>query len=171
MLQEDSTVNSAMTLLMEAYRKPLYWHIRRMLGSHDDAADILQDTFIKAYLHREALTQVKHLDAWLYKVATNASLSLLSKRSAENSIQDLLEENDGTTALCHDPELDSEKLANAFQTAVNSLPEKQKTVFLLRYYEAFPYRKISEITGSSIVSLKANYHYAEKKIKQYILSL
>lgn len=163
LLQKGENANKGMRLLMECYREPLYYHIRRMVGAHDESADILQETFVKAYLHRAELVHIKKIDSWLYRIATNLSISILRKRKFENG-----EAMPPSEVPCSSTYQDGDKISLAFEQAVNRLPEKQKVVFLLRYYEEFSYKTISEITGSTIVSLKTNYHYAEKRIRQIL---
>jgi len=149
--------------LVATYERPLYWHIRRMVVSHDDAADVLQETFIRAWRNMDALKAASSLRCWLLKIATNESLRLLDLRKRHP--QELLEGHDAAVAAYIDYD---NALAVALQRAIVSLPKAQSIVFTLRYYDELDYSEIAEIADMSVESARTNYVYAKKRIKEYI---
>ena len=152
---------------MDAYQSRLYWHIRRMIVDHDLAQDVLPDTFIKAYQNFDKFKEDSLLYTWLYRIATNESLQQLNKlkkmqktdEEAEYHLQNLVADN---------AEKDSDEIQVLLQKAIQSLPEKQKLVFTMRYYDDLPYEELSKILEMSVGTLKTNYHYAKQKIEEYI---
>ena len=156
--------------LIRRYHKPLYWHIRRMVVSHDDAEDVLQETFIQIFEHLADLKDVSQERAWVYRIATNEALQWLRSRHEFVS----LEEDDATpliNTLQADTYTDTgDALVLLFQEAVLTLPTMQRTVFNLRYYDELPYEEIAAVTGSSVGAAKTNYHFAKEKISTYILA-
>ena len=162
-----ATGRAEFTALTDAYTEPLYWHIRRMVVVHEDAQDILQETWIKAYRHMAGYRGGKaEIRAWLYKIATNLCLSHLKRRYERRFLffgdekQNILD----TFAECISESAESVEVR--FQQALLKLPTKQRTVFNLRYYDELPYAEISRITGMSEATLKTNYHYAQQRIKE-----
>jgi RNA polymerase sigma-70 factor (ECF subfamily) len=154
--------------LMETYQKPLYWHIRRLVVSHEDAEDILQETFINVYRFVGSFKGESRIFTWLYRIATNECIKHFRKnknwlKKAEAITEKMLGDFTG-----NDTE-DGEVMLVKFQQAILQLPEKQKVVFNLRYYNELSYEEISQITDSSVGTLKTNYHYASEKIKQYLV--
>jgi len=154
--------------LIERYHKPLYWHIRRMVVSHDDAEDVLQETFIQIFEHLKDLKDVSQERAWVYRIATNEALQWLRSRHEFLSLED-----EDATPLINTLQADSytdtgDTLVLLFQEAVLTLPTMQRTVFNLRYYDELPYEEIAAITGSSVGAAKTNYHFAKEKISKYI---
>lgn len=156
--------------VMATYQQPLYWHIRRMVVSHEDAQDVLQETFIKIYKGLSSLKDIDALKAWVYRIATNESLRHLGhqRETALSTLDDttLLER-----ALMESSYVDYNKeMEVKFQRAILTLSETQRVVFNLRYYDDLPYQEISTITGSSIESLKVIYHNAKEKVKNYMIN-
>ena len=148
-------------MLVDSFQEPIYWHIRRLVVSHEDAEDIIQEVFIRVFRHLKQFREESSLATWIYKIATNESLRFLKSRKAEVvSAEEIQEEY-----VDYDNEL-----AVKFQTAVLKLPEKQRIVFNLRYYDELDYEAISQITGDRVETLKVNYHYAKEKIKEYIVN-
>ena len=153
--------------MLDAYQSRLYWHIRRFVVDHDLAQDILQDTFIKAYQNFHQFKQESQLYTWLYRIATNESLQQLNKmkkmqKSDEevgNHLQNLVADNVQPSA---------DEIQVLLQKAINTLPDKQKLVFNMRYYEDLPYEEISQILDMSVGTLKTNYHYAKQKVEDYL---
>ena len=168
MLQPNSS-EKGLRAMMDTYQSRLYWHIRRLIVQHDLAQDVLQDTFIKAYNNFGQFKQDSKLYTWLYRIATNEALQQLAKlkkmqktdEDAEYYMQNLVAQN---------AEHDAEEIQILLQKAIHSLPEKQKLVFNMRYYEDLPYEEISKILDMSVGTLKTNYHYAKQKIEDYIKS-
>ena len=156
--------------LIGRYHKPLYWHIRRMVVSHDDAEDVLQETFIQIFEHLTDLKDVTQERAWVYRIATNEALQWLR---SQHEFVSLDAEDADTSPLINTLMADSytdtgDALVLLFQEAILTLPTMQRTVFNLRYYDELPYEEIAAITGSSVGSAKTNYHYAKDKISNYI---
>ena len=154
--------------LIERYHKPLYWHIRRMVIGHEDAEDVLQETFLQIFRHLSELIDPTQERAWVYRIATNEALQWLRGRHELLSMED-----DDATPLIHtlqaDPYTDTgDRLLVLFQKAVLTLPTMQRTVFNLRYYDELSYEEIAAITGSSVGAAKTNYHYAKQKISTYV---
>ena len=170
MLKDDETLQQGFTEMVNLYTDRLYWHIRRMVVCHEDAADLLQETWIKVF---GSIGSFKgdgpELTAWLYKIATNLSIGLLRKRYRrplsffDDTGSRLLERFAETTAESAD------SIETRFQNALLTLPTKQRTVFNLRYYDELSYAEISAITGMSEATLKTNYHYAQKRIKELMI--
>lgn len=166
-MSEPSTTEKGLRTMMDTYQSRLYWHIRRLIVDHDLAQDVLQDTFIKAYQNFHQFKQDSKLYTWLYRIATNEALQQLNKmnkmkkvdQDAEYYMQNLVADNTGN---------DAEEIQILLQKAIQSLPEKQKLVFTMRYYDDLPYEEISKIVDMSIGTLKTNYHYAKEKIENYI---
>jgi len=157
--------------LIERYHKPLYWHIRRMVVSHEDAEDVLQETFIQIFEHLADLKDVSQERAWVYRIATNEALQWLRSRHEFLSLED-----EDATPLINTLQADTytdtgDALVLLFQEAVLTLPTMQRTVFNLRYYDELPYEEIAAITGSSVGAAKTNYHFAKEKISKYILEV
>ena len=155
--------------LLKAYKEPLYWHIRRMVGVHDDAADVLQETFMKVYHGFGSFRKEESLRPWLYRIATNESVRhLASMKKAAVSIDD---PESGASAIAADSEVDYSDLeAVKLQNVVLRLPPKQRTVFSLRYYEEMDYAEIAKVANVSIASAKMNYHLAKNKIIKQIFN-
>lgn len=166
------TRETAYTIIVKKYQEKLYWHIRRMLVSHDDSNDVLQNMFIKVWKNLDNFREDSQLYTWLYRIATNESLSFIEKnKKKRNSTHSLdNEENYLSNELKADADFDSKKLEWKLQLAIQRLPEKQKAVFNLRYFDEMPYEEMSRILETSEGALKASYHHAVKKIEDYILN-
>lgn len=167
-LQNAKTRAKAFELLVDSYQKRLYWHIRRIVISHDDADDILQETFIKIFRSIENFRSESSLFSWIYRIATNQALDFLKKRAAERScsIEDL--QYDRSSHLEADVYFEGDEIQLKFQKAIASLPEKQQLVFNMKYFQEMKYEEISEILDTSVGALKASYHHAVQKIKNYL---
>ena len=158
--------NVGMKLLMDAYQERLYWHIRRLVVSHDDAQDLLQETFLKAYRSFDGFRGHSSLFSWLYRIATNVTLSSLRSQHQEAN---LLDDAKGLTADSYFVFSDEE--AVALQKAIHSLPPKQQAVFNMRYYDEMSFRDIAEANDCTESSAKANYHFAKSKIVEQMKQL
>ena len=152
------------------YSEKLYRQIRKMVLSHDDANDLLQNTFIKAWMNIDLFRGDAKLSTWLYKIAVNESITFLNKQRAQNNVS--IDGNDTflIDKLESDEYFDGDALHLKLQKAILALPEKQKIVFNMRYYDEMPYEEISEILGTSVGALKASYHHAAKKIEEFLNS-
>lgn len=151
-------------LLVKRFKEPLYWHLRRMLVSHQDAEDALQETFIKIYRSVDLLPEVSSLTAWVYRIATNEALRLIGKR---NPPAESLSDADVSdhAPLYADEFFDYSDLEGVrLQKAIDSLPQKQKLVFSLRYYDELPYEEIARIADTSVTAAKVSYHIAKNKV-------
>jgi len=150
------------------YSEKLYYQIRKMVISHDDANDLLQNTFLKAWMNIGFFRGESRLSTWLYKIAFNETITFLNKQHAQNNIS--LDEADTflIEKLEGDEYFNGDALQMKLQKAILSLPNKQRTVFNMRYYDEMPYEQMSEITGTSVGALKASYHHAAKKIEEFL---
>lgn len=168
LLRSEETFEEGFRLLLRAYGERLYWHIRRLVLTHEDADDVLQNTFIKIYRGIEGFEGKAQLYTWLYRIATNEALSFLESRRRQqtHSIED--GENPLIQRLRSDPYFDAEDLQRCLYEAVAQLPEKQRAVFNLRYFEEMPYEEMSRIFNTSVGALKASFHHAVKKVETYI---
>ena len=162
------TKEKAFTAIIKKYQEKLYWHIRRMVVDHEDANDVLQNVFIKVWNGLENFREDSQLYTWLYRIATNECLTFLEqqKKRAAVSIND--EESGLENKIKADSDFDGNKLEWKLQLAIQQLPEKQRIVFNLRYYDEMPYEEMSRVLETSEGALKASYHHAVKKIEDYI---
>ena len=168
--REPATRESAFTGIMKKYQEKLYWHIRRMVVEHEDTNDLLQNVFIKAWKGLDHFREDSRLYTWLYRIATNECLSFLEqkkKRATLSLEDDSINLSDRITA---DKFFDAGKIEWKLQLAIQELPEKQRLVFHLRYYDEMPYQEMSRILDTSEGALKASYHHAVKKIETYLLN-
>ena len=158
-------------LLMDSFQKPIYYYVRRLLVSHEDSEDALQETFVKVFRNWEQFRGQSTLSTWIYKIATNESLRILEarKREANLGVEGMEENLVGKLMASEYVDYDNEMVVK-FQAAILSLPEKQRLVFNLRYYDELEYEEIAKILDSKVATLKVNYHYAKDKIKEYILN-
>ncbi len=166
-LRSPSTVRTAFDEAMRIYSEPLYWQIRRLVQSHADADDILQNTFMKAWMSIENLRGDAKLGTWLYKIAINESLTFLERERKRKHLSIDDQEAQLTAHIAADRDFDGDELARKLQEAVASLPEKQRIVFNMKYFDDMKYEDMSEILGTSVGALKASYHLATKKIEQF----
>jgi RNA polymerase sigma-70 factor (ECF subfamily) len=159
----------AFTTLIKKYQERLYWHIRRMVIDHDDANDVLQNMFIKVWKSLENFREDSQLYTWLYRIATNECLTFLDqqKKKAAISLSDV-EEGLSNKVTASD-NFDANKLEWKLQLAIQQLPEKQRLVFNLRYYDEMPYEEMSRVLETSEGALKASYHHAAKKIEAFLI--
>lgn len=170
----------AFKALIEKYQQRLYWHIRRMVNNnHESADDVLQNTFIKVWGGLENFRSESQLYSWLYRIATNEAINYMNKEKRHNHISfeggfGLDDEEDNYApqnyVKADSVEIDAEDIEARLAKAIESLPEKQRIVFNLRYYDEMPYEEMSEVLGTSVGALKASYHHAAKKVEEFILS-
>jgi len=170
LFKEPASKEQAFTSIIKKYQEKLYWHIRRMVITHDDADDVLQNTFIKVWKGLENFREDSQLFTWLYRIATNESLTFLSQQKKRNSVSLSDDDNGLSNRLKSDTHFDANKLEWKLQLAIQSLPEKQRIVFNLRYYDEMPYEQMSRVLETSEGALKASYHHAAKKIENFILN-
>lgn len=166
-LRDESTCREAFGEVISLFSEALYWQIRRMVQNHDDANDLLQNTFMKAWQSIDLFRGEAKLSTWLHKIAINESITFLARerRRLNVSIDD--EESFLINTIEADEYIDGDELALKLRKAIASLPEKQRLVFNMKYYDDMKYEEISEILGTSVGALKASYHIAVKKIEQF----
>jgi RNA polymerase sigma-70 factor (ECF subfamily) len=160
----------AFKALVVKYQQRLYFHIRRMVIDHDDANDVLQNTFIKAWKGLENFREESQLFTWLYRIATNECLTFLAQKQRKFSYSLDEMQNNLANKLTADSQFDGNQLETKLQKAILTLPDKQRLVFNLRYYDEMPYEEMSNVLGTSEGALKASYHHAVKKIEAIIKS-
>lgn len=170
-LRTPATCRMAFNEVMRQYSEPIYWQIRRMVQSHDDASDILQNTFLKAWQSIEQFRGDARLSTWLYKIAINESLTHLARERKRLNVS--LDDDEGHMAdlIEADEWTDGEALAKELRKAVATLPEKQRLVFNMKYFDDMKYEQISEILGTTVGALKASYHLAVRKIESHFANL
>lgn len=166
MLSDPEQSEAAFAFLLDRYSRQLYAIIRRIVYRHEDADDVLQNTFIKIWRNVRTFKGESKLSTWMYSIATNEALSFIRREKPERKLQMTTEDYDLAQLLISDPYFDGEQVEAEFLAAIAELPEKQRITFELRYFEDLPYKEISEITGTSEGALKANYHHAVKKLKR-----
>lgn len=166
--RNPATREAAYTTIIKKYQERLYWHVRRMVVDHDDANDVLQNVFIRVWNALENFKEESQLYTWLYRIATNESLTFLEnqKKRASVSLSDV--ESGLENKVKASQHFDANKLEWKLQLAIQRLPEKQRAVFTLRYYDEMPYEEMSRVLETSEGALKASYHHAVKKIEDYI---
>jgi RNA polymerase sigma factor (sigma-70 family) len=164
----ESSRNEALGLLISKYQQKLYWHIRKMVIDHDDADDVLQNTFIKIWKGLENFKGESALYTWLYRIATNEALGFLRKKQKENTQSLHPIEYQLSKSLESDTYFEGDEIQLKLQQAILTLPEKQRIVFNMRYYDEMPYEQMSEILETSVGALKASYHHAAKKVEEFL---
>lgn len=167
-LLNPKTQNVAFQKLLRDYKRPLYNHIRNIVLNHDDADDVLQNTFIKVFQYLKDFKGESKLFSWMYRIATNEAITFIKQKAKRNgttseSMQIKIVDN-----LRADTFFDGNEIQIKLQKAVAQLPEKQQLVFKMKYYEEIKYEELSEILGTSVGALKASYHHAVKKIEDFM---
>jgi len=169
-LQNTKTQQSAFSELVREYSEPLYWQIRKIVLGHDDANDVLQNTFIKVWTSIDNFRGDSKLSTWLYRIAVNEAITFLNKQRAQNNIS----VDDADTFLLSklegDEYFDGDEAQLKLQKAILTLPEKQRIVFNMKYFNEMKYEEMSDILDTSVGALKASYHHAVKKIEDFLLS-
>ncbi len=170
LFRDPQTKEQAFNLILKKYQQRVYWHIRRMVVDHDDTDDLVQDVFIKAWKGLENFREDSQLFTWLYRIASNECISFLNKKNRTirvswDDVAPVMEaKNMGLDSI------DGDELVRKLEQAIQSLPEKQRLVFNMRYYDEIKYEEMSKMLGTSEGALKASYHIAVKKIEEYIRS-
>ena len=166
-LRDRDTVREAFSEVIRLYSEPLYWQIRRLVQNHEDADDLLQNTFMKAWQSIENFRGDARLSTWLYKIAINESMTHLAKERKRQGLSIDDQEAALISLIEADQEIDGDELALKLRKAIATLPEKQRIVFNMKYFDEMKYEDMSNILGTSVGALKASYHLAVKKIEQY----
>ena len=164
------TQNQAFQSLIVEYQRPLYNHIRNIVLNHDDADDVLQNTFIKIFQNLKNFKGESKLFSWMYRIATNEALTFLKQKAKKNGISSETLQNKALDNLEADVFFDGNEIHLKLQKAIALLPEKQQLIFKMKYFEELRYEQISEILGTSVGGLKASYHIAVKKIEAFVTS-
>ncbi len=167
-LREPHSRDAAFRELVATYQERLYWHIRRIVLTHDDTDDVLQETFIKVFRNIDGFKGNSKLFSWMYRIATNEALSFLKRNSKMQGIDQQEVQNHLMQRLTADPYFDGDQAELELQRALAGLPEKQRLVFNMKYFEEMKYTEISEVLDTSVGALKASYHLAVKKIRMYL---
>lgn len=167
-LLNPKTQNVAFQKLLRDYRRPLYNHIRNIVLNHDDADDVLQNTFIKVFQYLKDFKGESKLFSWMYRIATNEAITFINQKAKRNGTTSEAMQSKIVDNLKADEYFDGSEIQIKLQKAIVLLPEKQQLVFKMKYYEELKYEDMSEILGTSVGALKASYHHAVKKIEEFM---
>ena len=167
-LKNVQTREKAFRELVALYKERLYWHIRKIVISHDDTDDVLQNTFIKIYKNIGKFNQESKLFSWMYRIATNEAITFINKRAKERNV-DISEMHEQlASTLESDVYFSGDEIQQILQKAIATLPQKQQLVFNMKYFDEIKYNEMSEVLETSVGALKASYFHAVKKIENYI---
>lgn len=167
-LQNVRTKEQAFRKLVTTYKERLYWHIRKIVISHDDADDVLQNTFIKVFRGIDNFKQESQLFSWMYRIATNESISFINKRAKEKNVDISDYQQQLTSNLNSDSMFSGDEIELILQQAIKTLPTKQQLVFNMKYFDNLKYKQISEILETSEGALKASYFHAVRKVEEFV---
>lgn len=167
--KDEKSKNEAFTLLINKYQQKIYWHVRRMVVDHEDADDLVQDTFVKVWKYLGNFRNDSQLYTWLYRIASNECITFLNKKKQKKNISLDDMPYDLSDTLADGAYINADKVQLKLQQAILTLPEKQRLVFNMKYYDDLKYDEISEILGTSVGGLKASFHIAVKKIEDFLL--
>ena len=167
-LLNPKTQNIAFQKLLHDYQRPLYNHIRSIVLNHDDADDVLQNTFIKVFQYLKDFKAESKLFSWMYRIATNEAITFINQKAKRNGTTSEALQSKIVDNLKADTYFDGNEIQIKLQKAITLLPEKQQLVFKMKYYEEIKYEKMSDILGTSVGALKASYHHAVKKIENFM---
>lgn len=167
-LLDPRTQNTAFQKLLREYQRPLYNHIRNIVLNHDDADDVVQNTFIKVFQNLKNFKGESKLFSWMYRIATNEAITFIHQKAKKNGITSEVLQNKIVDNLKADVYFDGNEIQIKLQKAIAILPEKQQLVFKMKYFEEIKYEDMSEILGTSVGALKASYHHAVKKIEDFM---
>lgn len=169
-LKDPLTRESSYTKLVSTHKERLYWHIRKIVLTHEDADDVLQNTFLKIFKHIDGFKGDSKLYSWMYRIATNESINLLNSKAKKMHVDVQTLQEQRVDNLTADPYFDGNEIQLKLQKAIVSLPYKQQLVFNMRYFDELKYDEMSDILDTSIGALKASYHHAKKKIEAFLLN-
>lgn len=170
-LRDPGTVRDAFADVINEYTEPLYWQIRRMVQNHDDANDLLQNTFMKAWMSIENFRGDARLSTWLYKIAINEAITFLQRERKRGNVSIDEQEALLATAVADDDHVDGNELSIKLRQAIAQLPEKQRLVFNMKYFDDMKYEDMSSVLGTTVGALKASYHLAVKKIENFFKNI
>lgn len=168
MLSDEKQRRKAFDFIVNTYSESLYWQIRKMVLSHDDASDILQNTFLKSWANIDQFRGESKISTWLFRIAINETYTFLNKERQNNQMNSVDLEDTLVQNLQSDPWFSGDETALKLQKAILTLPDKQRQVFNMKYYNEMKYEEMSDILGTSVGALKASYHYAVKKIEAFL---
>ena len=166
--REEGGQNYAFNLLVRKYGQKLYWVVRRLVIDHDDTDDLMQNVWVKVWQNLESFKAESQLYTWLYRISANEALTFLNKKKKKFFLSLVDVEAELSEKVEADPGISGDEIQLKLQKAILSLPEKQRLVFQMRYYDEMPYEEMSQVLGTSVGALKASYHHAAKKIEAYI---
>lgn len=167
-LQDEKTANKAFGIVVETFSQPIYWQVRKMIANHDDADDIVQNVFLKAWNSLHNFRGEAKLSTWLFKIAVNETINFINKEKQRLSLGDGVDDSFLFNNLEADEYFDGDELQAEFMKAIARLPEKQRLVFNMKYFDEMKYEDISDILGTSVGALKASYHHAVKKLTEWL---
>ena len=171
MINNRKTKEQGFRLLVAQTKEQLYRQIRHMVGSHEDADDLLQEVYIKVFSKIGSLRQDSSLSTWISRIAYNETVNYIKSKSFRNSRSDIsLDLTSIISSTMENRQINAEKIISALTDAVSKLPEKQKEVFNMRYYQNIPFKQMEQMLNTSESALKTSYHIAEKKIKDFLLN-
>ncbi|MVN20949.1 RNA polymerase sigma factor [Mucilaginibacter arboris] len=168
--QQEKTRNEAFNLLLKKYQQKIYWHIRRMVIDHDDADDLSQEVFVKVWKNLLGFRNDAQLYTWMYRIATNECITFLNRKKLKNNISFDDVSYELSESLTESAYFDGDKAQRKLQKAILTLPEKQRLVFNLKYFDEMKYEEMSDVLGTSVGALKSSFHLAVKKIEAYLLA-
>lgn len=167
-LKSKDTQSKAFEVLISTYKERLYWHIRKIVLNHNDTDDVLQNTFIKVYRNIDGFKEESKLFSWMYRIATNESLTFLKQKSKKQGISNLEYQERALENLEADVYFEGDEIQLQLQKAIATLPEKQKLVFNMKYFDELKYEEISKILETSVGGLKASYFLAVRKVEAFL---
>ncbi|MGG6230613.1 RNA polymerase sigma factor [Tenacibaculum sp. SDUM215027] len=167
-LQQSTTKEVAFKSLVSQYKERLYWHIRKIVISHEDSDDVLQNTFVKIFKNIDHFKRDSKLYSWMYRIATNEAITFINKKAKEKNIHISDYQLQLTSTLDSDYWFSGDEIQLILQKAIATLPQKQQLVFNMKYFDEMKYEEISEVLYTSVGALKASYHIAAKKIEHFI---
>jgi len=167
-LKNKKTQEQAYRSLMSLYKERLYWHIRKIVYLHDDADDVLQNTFIKVFKNIHNFKEDSKLYSWMYRIATNEAITFINKKAAKQHVELKELQQNTVRNLNNDIDYTGDEIQLKLQKAIVSLPHKQQLVFNMKYFDEMKYDAISEVLDTSVGALKASYHHAVKKIESFL---
>jgi len=168
LVSDNQSFDQGFELLVKKYQERLYWQIRGILHIHEDADDVIQNTFIKIFKNIKGFKGESQLYTWLYTIARNECFNFLKKRKKKEGLSSEFDQEYLDQALTADPYFDGDKTQRLLIKAIEQLPVKQKEVFRLRYFDEMPYKQMSELLNTSTGALKASFHHAVKKVESYL---
>lgn len=166
--RDETTRNEAFNMLLKKYQQKIYWHVRRMVINHDDADDLTQDVFIKVWKNLPGFRNDAQLYTWMYRIATNECITFLNKKKQKNNVS--LDDVDYELAdtLSSSDQFTGDQIQRKLQEAILTLPDKQRLVFNMKYFDDMKYEEMSDVLGTSVGALKASFHLAVKKIEAFV---